>query len=203
MKKKEHKYTSDIAFTPAVKALQEKFNSRKSYARMEEFGGWQSTVTPQLELFLRTMDSFYLGTVNGSGQPYIQHRGGPKGFLKVLDDKRLAFADFSGNKQYISTGNISENNKSFIFFMDYPNKSRIKVWGTTEVVFEDKELVEQLADPSYTAKIERVFIFTIEAWDMNCPQHIKQRYTIEDLNMVTEPLHKKIQELETKLSAYE
>ena len=120
MKKDKLEYTSDVAFTPAVKAMQEKYRSRASYARMEEMGGWQSEANPQLVGFLSTMDSFYFGTANADGQPYIQHRGGPKGFLKVLDEKRLAFADFVGNKQYISVGNLSENNKASIFLMDTP-----------------------------------------------------------------------------------
>jgi len=130
VEKDKLKYTSDIAFTPSVKAIQEKYHSRGIYERMEQSGGWQSEVTPQLEQFLSTMDSFYFGTASLNGQPYIQHRGGPKGFLKVLDNKTLAFADYAGNRQYISTGNLSENNKAFIFLMDYPNRTRIKIWGT-------------------------------------------------------------------------
>ena len=201
MKTNPLKYTSDIAFTPKVKAIQEKYRSRSGYARMEQSGGWQSKITPPLEMFLRSMDSFYLGTANSEGQPYIQHRGGPKGFLKVLDDKRLAFADFSGNRQYISTGNLSENNKAFIFLMDYPNRSRIKIWGTAEVIFDDKELLESLSDESYKAKLERVVIFTVEAWDMNCPQHIQQRFTQEDIENVTNPLHERIKALEKELES--
>lgn len=121
MKRDDLKYTSDIAFTPSVKAIQEKFSSRHSYAQMEQFGGWQSEVTEQLTQFLSNQDSFYLSTSNSNGQPYIQHRGGPKGFLKVRDTKTLAFADFSGNRQYITAGNLSENDKAFIFLMDYPS----------------------------------------------------------------------------------
>ncbi len=201
MKSKPLKYTSDIAFTPKVKAIQEKYRSRSSYALMEQSEGWQSIITPPLEMFLRSMDSFYLGTANTEGQPYIQHRGGPKGFLKVLDEKRLAFADFSGNRQYISTGNLSENNKAFIFLMDYPNRSRIKIWGTAKVVFDDKELLESLSDESYNAKLERVVIFTVEAWDMNCPQHIQQRFTQEDIEKVTKPLLERIKALENELES--
>ena len=126
------KHTSDIAFTPAVKEIQEKKHSRRGYSRMEESGGWQSEVTPQLENFLSTIDSFYFSTSNAEGQPYTQHRGGPKGFLKPIDNKTLAFSDFSGNRQYISVGNLSENNKAFIFMMDYPSKTRIKIWGTAK-----------------------------------------------------------------------
>lgn len=199
MKNEKLKYTSDIAFTPAVKELQKKYNSRNSYARMEVNGGWQSEITPQLKQFLNGLDSFYLGTSNADGQPYIQHRGGPKGFLKVLDKKRLVFADYSGNKQYISTGNLSENNKGFIFLMDYPNRTRIKIWGTINVIFDDEELLDSLSDSSYRARLERAMIFTVDAWDANCPQHIKQRFTSEDIDEITKPLLSKIKELEEKL----
>ncbi len=197
MKKDKLKYTSDIAFTPAVKAIQEKHNSRGSYASMEQFGGWQSEVTEQLKQFLSNIDSFYLSTSNATGQPYTQHRGGPKGFLKVLDNKTLAFADFAGNKQYITAGNLSENNKAFIFLMDYPSKTRIKIWGTAKVVDDDKELLESLSDSSYKARLERVITFAIDAWDINCRQHIQQRFTQEDIKDITDPLEKKIAELET------
>lgn len=199
MKNEKLKYTSDIAFTPAVKELQKKYNSRNSYARMEVNGGWQSEITPQLKQFLNGLDSFYLGTSNTDGQPYIQHRGGPKGFLKVLDKKRLVFADYAGNKQYISTGNLSENNKGFIFLMDYPSRTRIKIWGTINVIFDDKELLDSLSDSSYRARLERAMIFTVDAWDANCPQHIKQRFTSEDIDKITKPLLSKIKELEEKL----
>ena len=195
------KYTSDIAFTPSVKAFQEKNGSRRSYERMEQMSGWQSAITPQLVDFLSTMDSFYLGTSNTEGQPYIQHRGGPTGFLKVLDEKRLAFADFSGNRQYISTGNLSENDKAFIFLMDYPNRTRIKIWGTAKVVTAEKELLDSLADPSYQAKIERAIVFTIEAWDANCPQHIQPRFTQQQIQNITDPLNQKIAKLEAIIKA--
>lgn len=202
MAKDNLKYTSDIAFTPSVKSIQEKYRSRGTYARMEQSRGWQSEVTPQFEQFLSTMDSFYLGTATADGQPYIQHRGGPKGFLKVLDSKTLAFADYAGNRQYISTGNLSENNKAFIFLMDYPNRTRIKIWGTAEVIYDDKELLESLSDPSYKARLERAMIFKVEAWDANCPQHIQQRFTQEDIKAITDPLHKKIKDLETTIKKH-
>ncbi len=194
------KYTSDIAFTPAVKAFQEANNSRKIYERVEQFGGWQSKVTPDLQQFLSTTNSFYFGTSNSLGQPYIQHRGGPKGFLKAIDDKCLAFADFSGNKQYISIGNLSENDKVFIFLMNYRNQTRIKIWGTAKVIHNDPELITSLSDESYRAKPERAILFKIEAWDVNCRQHITQLYTKEDIELVTQPLKNKIKELEEKLS---
>jgi len=196
------KYTSDIAFTPSVKAIQEKFHSRNSYSTMEKFGGWQSEISEQLTHFLNSMDSFYLSTSNASGQPYTQHRGGPKGFLKTIDCKTLAFADFSGNKQYITTGNLSENNKAFIFLMDYRSKTRIKIWGTAKVIEDDKELLESLSDASYKARLERVIVFTVNAWDANCRQHIKQRFTEEDIKSITDPLEKKIAELETLIKKH-
>ena len=190
------KYTSDIAFTPTVKAIQEKKHSRSNYARMEESGGWQYEVTPQLEGFLESMDSFYLSTSNENGQPYTQHRGGPKGFLKVIENNSLAFADFSGNRQYITIGNLSENNKAFIFLMDYATQTRIKIWGTAKVEEEDQELMESLSDPSYKARVERSIIFTVEAWDMNCRQHIQKRFTEDDIKLITTPLNDRIKELE-------
>jgi len=203
MKNNPLKYTSDIAFTPAVKKIQESNNSRRSYARMEQSSGWQSQITPQLEHFLQIMDSFYLSTANSQGQPYVQHRGGPKGFLKVLDHKTLAFADFAGNQQFITSGNLSENNKAYIFLMDYPNRRRIKIWGTAKVISDDDKLLESLSDPSYQAKPERAIIFTVTAWDTNCPQHIKQRYTKEDIEDITEPLHKKIEALESIIKKHQ
>ena len=169
-------YPSDIAFTPAVKAIQSEKGSRSSYAKMEERGGWQTNVTPDLEVFLSDLDMFYLGTANAGGQPYIQYRGGLPGFLKVLDEKTLGFADFGGNRQYISLGNLSENSKAFIFLMDYVHSRRIKLWGNARVVEGDTALEERLSDPDYAGKVERVILFSIEAWDVNCPQHIHKRF---------------------------
>lgn len=197
------KYTSDVAFTPAVKKLQEKNNSRRNYARMEQSRGWQSQITPQLEHFLQIMDSFYFSTANSQGQPYVQHRGGPKGFLKVLDHKTLAFADFAGNQQFITTGNLSENNKAYIFLMDYPNRRRIKIWGTAKIISNDEKLLASLSDPSYQARPERAILFTVSAWDSNCPQHIKQRFTKEDIQEITKPLYKKIETLEAIIKKHQ
>ena len=151
----DRQYVSDIAFTPVVKAMQEKNGSRKSYGKMEAGSGWHDRVTDELRDFLAKRDSFYLGTANSEGQPYIQHRGGPSGFLRVLDDRTLAFADFGGNRQYITAATLQENNKAFIFLMDYPNRKRIKVWGTAKVVDDDPELMQKLTDPNYRGKPER------------------------------------------------
>ncbi len=189
---------SDIAFTPRVKALQVQHGSREAYARMENERGWQQTVTPELKAFLAERDSFYLGTANTEGQPYIQHRGGPKGFLKVIDDRTLAFADFRGNKQYISVGTLDENDKAFIFLMDYPGRNRIKIWGRAQVVENDAALMAELADPQYKGRPERAMVFTIEAWDANCPQHIVPRYTEDEIASTVESLRDRIATLEAE-----
>ena len=179
-------YVSDIAFTDKVKAVQKQQGSRETYAHMEQGVGWENTVTKRLSDFIAERDSFYLATVNGEGQPYIQHRGGPKGFLKVIDDKKIGFADFRGNRQYISYGNLQENNKVCLFLMDYPNRTRIKIWGTAEVNEQDESLINALSVSGYAAVPEGAFIIHIEAWDINCPQHILPRYTkqeIQDLDL--------------------
>ena len=194
-------YPSDIAFTPAVKAIQSEKGSRSSYAKMEERGGWQTNVTPDLEVFLSDLDMFYLGTANAGGQPYIQYRGGLPGFLKVLDEKTLGFADFGGNRQYISLGNLSENSKAFIFLMDYVHSRRIKLWGNARVVEGDTALEERLSDPDYAGKVERVILFSIEAWDVNCPQLIHKRFPQKQVAPVIEELQSKIADLEAKLKS--
>ncbi len=187
---------SDIAFTPAVKAAQQLRGSRDSYARMEQRGGWQHIVTPELSAFIAQRDSFYLGTASNDGQPYIQHRGGPKGFLKVIDEKTLGFADFVGNAQYISIGNLDENNKAFIFLMDYPNQSRIKIWGTAEIIEGNDTLLQQMTVDNYRGKPQRTVLFHVQAWDSNCPQHIRPRFTEEEFSPVVSAYRKRIEELE-------
>ena len=158
-----------------------------------------TTVTPELEAFLSQLDMFYLGTANAEGQPYIQYRGGSTGFLKVVNDKTLGFADFGGNRQYITLGNISENSKAFIFLIDYARSRRIKLWGTLRVVDVDQSLLEQLRDPSYPGKVERAMLFEIEAWDVNCPQHIHKRFSQKQVAPVIERLQARIAELEAEL----
>ena len=196
-------YPSDIAFTPAVKALQIEKGSRSSYSKMEERGGWQTTVTSDLEAFLSELDMFYLGTSNAEGQPYIQYRGGSPGFLKIVDEKTLGFADFGGNRQYITLGNLSENPKAFIFLMDYVNSRRIKLWGTARVVEDDPGLLERLRDPDYPGKVERAILFSIESWDVNCPQHIHKRFPQKMVAPIIEELQARVQELQTKVTEYE
>jgi uncharacterized protein len=192
-------FVSDIAFTPTVKSIQREKGSRRSYERMERSGGWQSTVTAELAEFIADLDMFYLGTTNGQGQPYIQYRGGAPGFLKVLDEKTLGFADFGGNRQYITLGNLSENPKAFLFLMDYATSRRIKVWGTARVVEGDSGLEERLRDPSYSGKVERVILVTVEAWDVNCQQHIHPRFTERQIAPVIEQLQSQISELESEV----
>lgn len=192
-------FSSDIAFTPVVKAIQKRKGSRETYARMERNGGWQTTVTPDLAEFLADLDMFYLGTTNAEGQPYIQHRGGSPGFLKVIDDHTLGFADFGGNRQYITLGNLSENPKAFIFLMDYANRRRVKLWGTAKVIESDPDLLETLRDPDYPGKVERAILFTIDAWDINCPQHIHKRFSDRQIAPVIEKLQSRIAELEAEL----
>ena len=193
-------YTSDIAFTPVVKAIQSRNGSRKAYAGMERGRGWQTKVTPDLAVFLARLDMFYLGTSNTSCQPYIQYRGGPPGFLKVIDDHTLGFADFGGNNQFITIGNLSENPKAFIFLMDYAESQRIKLWGTAAVIEEAPELFKHLSDPAYPGKVERVILFTIEAWDVNCPQHIHRRFSQHQVEEVIERLQERVRELEHEVA---
>ncbi len=190
--------TSDIAFTPSVKAVQERMGSRAQYARMEEEAGWSDTITQELSDFLKGVDSLYLATANADGRPYIQHRGGPKGFLKVLNNHTLAFADFAGNRQYISLGNLAENNQAFIFLMDYATQTRIKIWGTAEVIENDPGLVEQLTDPTYKGRPERVIRFHVEAWDANCRQHIPVKYSQKEVDAIVRPLLERLEQLETE-----
>lgn len=186
----------DIAFTLAVKAAQTAQGSRTAYEKMEQCGGWQNRVTAELAEFIAGRDSFYLGTVNSDGYPYIQHRGGPKGFLKVFDDRTLAFADFVGNAQYNSVGNLDENDKVFLFLLDYPNRRRIRIWGTAKVIEDDQKLLNRLADEEYRGKPERAFVITISAWDINCPQHIEPRWTEDEIAPLVEELRSLTKSLE-------
>jgi predicted pyridoxine 5'-phosphate oxidase superfamily flavin-nucleotide-binding protein len=194
-------FSSDIAFTPAVKAIQSQKGSRASYSRMEQGGSWQTTVTPQLAEFLSSLDMFYLSTANAQGQPYIQYRGGSPGFLKVIDEHTLGFADFGGNRQYITLGNLSENPQAFIFLMDYANSQRVKLWGKARVVEGDADLEERLQDANYPGKVERGILFTVEAWDVNCSQHIHQRFSQRQIAPLIEQLQERIAELEAEVKS--
>jgi predicted pyridoxine 5'-phosphate oxidase superfamily flavin-nucleotide-binding protein len=193
--------SSDVAFTPAVKAFQEKRGSRAAYARMEAKGGWRTTVTPDLAGFLAQVRSFYLATASAEGQPYVQHRGGPPGFLRVIDERTLGFADFKGNRQYITTGNLAENAKAFIFIMDYAQRRRVKLWGRARVVEGDAALLARLWPEGYEARPEQVILFAIEAWDTNCPQHIPQLFAAEDVANTVLQFQARIKELEAEVAA--
>lgn len=188
---------TDHAFSPSVIAAQERKGSRQHYAGMI----MADRVDARLAAFVSQVRSFYLGTASADGQPYIQHRGGPKGFLKVLDERRLAFADFRGNRQYISTGNAAENRKAFLFLMDYANRRRIKVWGELEVVEGDEALNQALAEPGYRGVPEQAMVFTITAWDINCPQHIPQLLPAEEVAEAIATRDARIAALEAQLAA--
>src|SRR5262249_25311670 len=174
-------YSSDVAFTPTVKAVQARKGSRQAYARMEERGGWQTRIPPDLAEFIAAQTSVFLATANSDGQPYIQHRGGPAGFLHVLDDRTIAFADFAGNRQYITQGNLADNPKVQLFLIDYVNRRRVKICGEARVIEGDAELTARLMPQGYKARPEHVVRFTISAWDSNCPQHIPQRFEAADV----------------------
>ena len=190
--------SSDIAFSPSVKSVQQRRGSRSGYARLEKKGGFATTVEPGLARFIADARSFYLATASKDGQPYVQHRGGPPGFLRVLDERTLAFADFSGNRQYVTTGNLAENPKAMIFLMDYVNRQRVKIWGTARVVEDDPELIAQLFPAGYRARAEAAIIFTVEAWDANCPQHIPQMLFAENVAPAIHALEDRIGALEAE-----
>lgn len=173
--------SSDIAFTPTVKALQTVRGSRHSYARIEQRGGFRTTITEDLTDFLTRIDTAYLATATGDGQPYAQHRGGPPGFIRVLDERTLGFADFTGNRQYLTTGNLSENDKAFLFLMDYANRRRIKLWGRARVFADDQALIDRLMPASYSARPEQAILFTVAAWDVNCPRHIPRKLDVTEV----------------------
>lgn len=191
-------HVSDIAFTPAVKARQERHGSRHAYEQQMARRDWQVAITEELGAFVAARDSFYMATVSEDGRPYIQHRGGPRGFLRVLDDRRLAFADYSGNRQYISAGNLDGNDQVHLFLMDYANRQRIKVWGRAEVVDDDPDLMSRLMPDGYRARPERAIVITVEAWDVNCPQHIPELFPLEVVQQATAKLSARIAALEAE-----
>ena len=193
-------YSSDVAFTPAIKALQEQRGSRAHYAKMEAKGGWRTAITPDLAGFLAEVRSFYLASANADGQPYIQHRGGPPGFLRVLDDHTLGFADFKGNRQFITTGNLADNPRAFMFVMDYAQRRRVKLWGRARVAETDAALLGRLWPEGYQARPEQVILFDVEAWDTNCPQHIPQMFHAEDVAHTIQQFQARIRELEAEVA---
>jgi predicted pyridoxine 5'-phosphate oxidase superfamily flavin-nucleotide-binding protein len=196
---KERRIASDVAFTSTVKAIQSRKGSRGTYARMESQGGWATAITEELAAFIEGQTSIFLATANAQGQPYIQHRGGPPGFLQVLDEHTIGFADFNGNRQYISSGNLAENPKVHLFLIDYSTRQRIKLWGTARVVEDDKKLIERLMPANYRAKSEQAMLVTVAAWDANCPQHIPQRLEASDVARALQSRDQKIAELEAEI----
>ena len=196
-----HTYSSDVAFTPAVKAIQTRKGSRDAYAHVEEPAAGAPRSTKISPASWRETNSFYLATATADGQPYIQHRGGPKGFVKILDKNTIAFADYSGNRQYITQGNLSENPKAHIFVMDYAHRRRVKIWGEARVVDDDPALTKSLMPQGYKARPEQVILFRISAWDTNCPQHIPQKFDAADVAAALASRDARIAELEAELAA--
>lgn len=192
-------YSSDIAFTPAVKSIQSRKGSRQPYARMEEKGSWQTRIAPDLAGFIEAQTSIFLGTANAQGQPYIQHRGGPAGFLRVLDDKTIGFVDYVGNRQFITQGNLAENPQAHLFLIDYTHRKRVKLWGHARVVEGDAELMKRLMPDAYKARPEQVLLFTVSAWDANCPQHIPRRFEAAEVAAALAERDERIAALEAEL----
>ena len=194
-----HAYSSDVAFTPSVKAVQTRKGSRQGYARVEERGAWRTRITPDLATFVEAQTSIFLATVNADGQPYIQHRGGPAGFLRVLDETTIGFVDFAGNRQYITQGNLTDNPKAHLFLIDYAQRKRVKIWGEACIVEDDAALMAQLVPEGYKARPEQVILFTVSAWDMNCPQHIPQRFDAADVATALAERDRRIEALEAEI----
>ena len=192
-------YASDVAFTPSVKAMQARKGSRRGYAKMEQRGSWETRITPDLAAFIEAQTSVFLATANAEGQPYIQHRGGPAGFLRVLDERTIGFVDFAGNRQYITQGNLADNPKAYLFLIDYAQRRRIKIWGEARVVEGDAELMARLMPDGYAARPEQVILFTVSAWDSNCPQHIPQRFEAADVAAALAERDKRIADLEAEI----
>jgi uncharacterized protein len=192
--------SSDIAFTARVKAIQSERGSRANYAGMEKRGGFRTELTEDLAQFLARVDTAFLATANAAGQPYAQHRGGPKGFIRILGAKTLGFADYKGNRQYISTGNLAENDRAFLFLMDYAHRRRVKLWGRAHVT-DDPQVVAALMPAGYDAKPEQAILFEVEAWDINCPQHIPQKIDAGDIEHVLLQLQARIANLEEENAA--
>jgi predicted pyridoxine 5'-phosphate oxidase superfamily flavin-nucleotide-binding protein len=193
--------SSDIAFTPAVKTVQSRRGSRAAYAEMEAQGGFRTAIDDSLVRFLAGVDTAYLATANAAGQPYTQHRGGPKGFIRVVDERTLGFVDYVGNRQYVSTGNLEENDKAFLFLMDYAQRRRIKVWGRARIVQGDEDLTRRLTPEGYRVRAEQVILFEVTAWDVNCPQHIPQKFDAADVDKALAEQQARIDALEAENTA--
>lgn len=190
--------SSDVAFTDAIKAVQSRKGSREAYAGRS--GAWPTEITPDLAAFIEAQVSVFLGTASADGQPYIQHRGGPPGFLKVLDPHTIGFADFAGNRQYITQGNLAEDPKAILFLIDFMQKQRIKIWGTARIVEGDDALVARLMPENYRARPEQALLFTVTAWNQNCSQHIPQRFEAADVARALATREARIKELEEEIA---
>ncbi len=188
--------TEDVLFSPAVKAEQTRLGSRAQFEGRE----WQSEITDELRRFLSMVDTFFFATASADGRPYVQHRGGPPGFLKTIGTHTLAFADFAGNRQYITLGHLKENDRAHMFVPHFATQQRVKLWGRARVVEGDLELMERLVDPAYKAKPQRAIAFTVEAWDINCRQHIVPRYTEAEIAPAIDQLARRIKELEEEVA---
>lgn len=199
----ENQTTMDVAFTPAVRAIQTAKGSRDIYAGLEARRPWPDRITPDLVAIVNQQTSFFLGTANAAGQPYIQHRGGPAGFLRVTGERQLGFADFAGNQQYITLGNLSENPRAILFLIDYERARRVKIWGRARVVEDDPDLVERLHIAGGTGRPQRAILIDIDAWDLNCPQHIPRRIDLARVATVLAERDARIAELEARLAAHE
>lgn len=191
--------SSDVAFTPTVKVIQEERGSREAYARMEAGGGFRTEIDERLIAMLAATNTAYLGTVNGDGQPYIQHRGGPRGFIRVIGKRTLGFVDYVGNRQYVSTGNLKDNDKAFLFLMDYARKARIKIWGRARFDY-DPDLIARLMPDDYKARPEAAILFEISAWDVNCPQHIPVKFDAEQVAAALAERDEEIERLKAELA---
>jgi predicted pyridoxine 5'-phosphate oxidase superfamily flavin-nucleotide-binding protein len=169
---------------------------------MEEGGSWETRITPDLASFIAAQRSLFLATASLDGQPYMQHRGGPAGFLRIVDEQTLAFADFVGNRQYITLGNLTDNPKAQLFLIDYATRQRVKIWGEARVVEGDRELIAMLMPEGYRARADQVIIFTVTAWDSNCPQHIPRRFEEAEVKALLEERDRRIEVLEAELSQH-
>lgn len=193
------KFSSDVAFTPAVKAVQTQKGSRHAYARMEQSGAWETAITAEAKAFIEAQTSVFLATASAAGQPYIQHRGGPAGFLHVLDEQSIGFVDFSGNRQFISSGNLSENSQAHLFLIDYAQRRRIKIWGQARIVEASAERIAQMMPAGYKAQAEQVILFAVSAWAENCQKHIPQRFEASDVALAVAERDQRIQQLEAEI----
>ena len=188
---------SDIVFTPAARQAQAQRGSARAYEKRLA-AGFPDHVTGELAAFIAELDTAFLATVSAAGAPYIQHRGGPKGFIRVLDEKTLGFADYAGNRQYITISNLADNDRAYLFLLDFARQRRIKVWGRARVVEDDPALLARLMDQGYRARPERAILFTVEAWDVNCSQHITARFTEAEVAEATLPLRERLAALEAE-----